>query len=127
MSSGLVLFSSYFVVDQKIEELNASAASVLGDSSTAKETRQAPIRLKDYHRETLLRGEIPGALDEEQSVRAQTHAQEQEQLKQALKVSWTIKFTHIKDFYISFTLLPAFLIIFSSSRYHRFSFFFDFL
>lgn len=54
------------------------------NQKTEEGKQSKPMTLKDYHRETLLRGEIPGALSETGN-NQKTHAQEQQELKNALK------------------------------------------
>ncbi len=51
---------------------------------------EKPMYLKDYHRETLLQGQIPGAIQEDKNATKQpmTHVEEQARLKAEFKVIW---------------------------------------
>ncbi|KAI8959789.1 Krr1-domain-containing protein [Daldinia sp. FL1419] len=61
-----------------IEETTAT------EGAAAKEKKEKPIFLQDYHREKILRGDTGADFDDEQRP-SQTYAQEQENLKQSIK------------------------------------------
>lgn len=66
--------------------LETDEAAVPKDLLPKGSASERAYRLKDYHRETLLRGEIPGDIQEEGHEKLLSHADEQEALKKELKV-----------------------------------------
>ncbi|KAI3659296.1 hypothetical protein MP638_003512 [Amoeboaphelidium occidentale] len=86
-----------FFDPNKLEEIKAEAKKELqwDESEDISATKEKPLYVKDYHRETLKQGRIPGAI--EQSLTGEfvgpnnelsglkTHAQEMEELRRGLK------------------------------------------
>ena len=70
------------MADDKLDNMRQKARQFLNADRAG---QSKPMTLKDYHRETLLRGEIPGAIENTSAKPVKTHAQEQAELKAALK------------------------------------------
>jgi protein KRI1 len=77
-------WSCMVVLEEELRPLQKSAAQALG-TSDAQTAPSRPVTIKDYHRNLIMRGEIPGALVESNEM-SMSHAQEQEELKREIVV-----------------------------------------
>ncbi|KAI0115130.1 Krr1-domain-containing protein [Daldinia grandis] len=72
------------VYDGKTKFYRSIDESATAEDVTAKQKKEKPIFLQDYHREKILRGDTGADFDDEQKP-PQTYAEEQDDLKQSIK------------------------------------------